>query len=126
MTTPTIVIAGAGIGGLTAASTLQQRGMAATVVERAQTLRPLGVGINPLPHAVRRTRRARPGQPIGRHFGCAVCDLVLRQPRQPSVSRAPTDVIAATREMHAAGTERGEDIARVTTKYRNDTERSTS
>jgi 2-polyprenyl-6-methoxyphenol hydroxylase-like FAD-dependent oxidoreductase len=35
-------------------------------------------------------------------------------------------VIAANREMHAAGTERGEDIARVTTRYRNDTERSTS
>jgi 2-polyprenyl-6-methoxyphenol hydroxylase-like FAD-dependent oxidoreductase len=35
-------------------------------------------------------------------------------------------VIAANRDMLAANTERGEDIARVTTKYRTDTERSTS
>ena len=53
MDSPTVVIAGAGIGGLTAALTLHQRGMPVTVVERAQTLRPLGVGINLLPHAVR-------------------------------------------------------------------------
>jgi 2-polyprenyl-6-methoxyphenol hydroxylase-like FAD-dependent oxidoreductase len=53
MDKPTIVIAGAGIGGLTAALTLHRRGMTATVVERAQTLQPLGVGINLLPHAVR-------------------------------------------------------------------------
>lgn len=53
MTTKSILIAGAGIGGLTAALTLQQRGFDVTVVERARDLRPLGVGINLLPHAVR-------------------------------------------------------------------------
>lgn len=52
MDKPAVVIAGAGIGGLTAALTLSRRGMTVTVVERAKTLQPLGVGINLLPHAV--------------------------------------------------------------------------
>lgn len=50
---PHITIAGAGIGGLTAALTLHSRGLPATVAERAAELRPLGVGLNLLPHAVR-------------------------------------------------------------------------
>lgn len=48
-----IVIAGAGIGGLTAALALHARGIRATVVESARELAALGVGINLLPHAVR-------------------------------------------------------------------------
>ena len=47
------VIAGAGIGGLTAALTLHARGIEASVIERADTLGPLGLGINLLPRAVR-------------------------------------------------------------------------
>ncbi len=50
--TENVVIAGAGIGGLTAALALHARGIDATVIERTD-LRPLGVGINLLPHAVR-------------------------------------------------------------------------
>jgi 5-methylphenazine-1-carboxylate 1-monooxygenase len=53
MSEQTILIVGAGIGGLTAALTLNQREVSVTVVERARTLRPFGVGINLLPHAVR-------------------------------------------------------------------------
>jgi 2-polyprenyl-6-methoxyphenol hydroxylase-like FAD-dependent oxidoreductase len=53
MTTSTnVLIAGAGIGGLTAALTLHARGIESTVIERAHELRPLGVGINLLPRAV--------------------------------------------------------------------------
>lgn len=49
-----VVIAGAGIGGLTAALSLHAAGLTDVVVaERVSTLRPLGVGINLLPHAVR-------------------------------------------------------------------------
>src|SRR4051812_10742092 len=48
-----ILIAGAGIGGLTTALALHARGIESTVIERASQLRPLGVGINLLPHAVR-------------------------------------------------------------------------
>jgi 2-polyprenyl-6-methoxyphenol hydroxylase-like FAD-dependent oxidoreductase len=47
-----VLIAGGGIGGLTAALTLHARGIGSTVVERAWQLRPLAVGINLLPHAV--------------------------------------------------------------------------
>ncbi len=53
MSNHTVLIAGAGIGGLTAALTLNRRGVDTTVVERASSLAPLGVGINLLPHAVR-------------------------------------------------------------------------
>ncbi|MFI5718562.1 flavin-dependent oxidoreductase [Nocardia sp. NPDC051750] len=49
-----IVIVGAGVGGLTAALSLHAAGFRdITVYERVGTLRPLGVGINLLPHAVR-------------------------------------------------------------------------
>ncbi|HEY6649887.1 MAG TPA: FAD-binding protein, partial [Mycobacterium sp.] len=47
-----VLIAGGGIGGLTAALTLHARGIESTVLESASQLRPLGVGINLLPHAV--------------------------------------------------------------------------
>lgn len=50
----TIVIVGAGVGGLAAALSLHQAGFRDVLVfERAAELRPLGVGINLLPHAVR-------------------------------------------------------------------------
>ncbi|WP_030564153.1 flavin-dependent oxidoreductase [Streptomyces aureocirculatus] len=48
-----VLIAGAGIGGLTAALSLHAAGIGVRVVEPAQVIRPLGVGINLLPHAVR-------------------------------------------------------------------------
>jgi 2-polyprenyl-6-methoxyphenol hydroxylase-like FAD-dependent oxidoreductase len=49
----TVLIAGAGIGGLTAALSLHQAGLRAIVVDSVTELRPIGVGINLLPHAVR-------------------------------------------------------------------------
>jgi 5-methylphenazine-1-carboxylate 1-monooxygenase len=48
-----IVIAGAGIGGLTTALALHQVGVDAEVYEQASEVRELGVGINMLPHAVK-------------------------------------------------------------------------
>ena len=49
----TVVIVGAGIGGLTLALSLHQVGIAARVYESVEKLEPLGVGINLLPDAGR-------------------------------------------------------------------------
>jgi 2-polyprenyl-6-methoxyphenol hydroxylase-like FAD-dependent oxidoreductase len=49
----TVLIAGAGIGGLTLGLSLHQAGIAFRIYEAAATLAPLGVGINLQPHAVR-------------------------------------------------------------------------
>src|SRR5688572_2450199 len=48
-----VVVVGAGIGGLATALSLHAAGIEAVVHEAARELRPLGVGINVLPHAVR-------------------------------------------------------------------------
>ncbi|MFF3642409.1 flavin-dependent oxidoreductase [Streptomyces sp. NPDC002564] len=48
-----VLVAGAGIGGLTAALSLHAAGIEVRVVDAAEQLRPVGVGINLLPHAVR-------------------------------------------------------------------------
>ncbi|MDQ0033850.1 2-polyprenyl-6-methoxyphenol hydroxylase-like FAD-dependent oxidoreductase [Variovorax boronicumulans] len=48
-----VIILGAGIGGLTLALSLHQAGIACCVYEAVPELKPLGVGVNLLPHAVR-------------------------------------------------------------------------
>ncbi|GAA2140996.1 flavin-dependent oxidoreductase [Actinomadura napierensis] len=48
-----VLIVGAGIGGLATALSLHEAGIEALVVDGVRRLRPLGVGINLLPHAVR-------------------------------------------------------------------------
>jgi 2-polyprenyl-6-methoxyphenol hydroxylase-like FAD-dependent oxidoreductase len=48
-----ILIAGAGIGGLTLALSLHERGIPCVVCEQSAEVRPLGVGINTLPHAIK-------------------------------------------------------------------------
>lgn len=53
MSQPLVLIAGGGIGGLSLALTLQQIGVDCLVFEAVQELRPLGVGINIQPNAVR-------------------------------------------------------------------------
>ena len=47
------VVVGAGIGGLTTALSLHEIGVQVDVFDSVKELRPLGVGINLLPHAVR-------------------------------------------------------------------------
>jgi 2-polyprenyl-6-methoxyphenol hydroxylase-like FAD-dependent oxidoreductase len=48
-----IAIIGGGVGGLTLALALHARGISAEVIEAAPEIRPLGVGINILPHATK-------------------------------------------------------------------------
>lgn len=50
---PHVLIVGGGIGGLTLALALHARGLSCRVYEAAPEFRPLGVGINMLPHAIR-------------------------------------------------------------------------
>ena len=52
-----VLIIGGGIGGLATALSLQKAGIEATVFEAVPEIRPLGVGINMLPHAVRELNR---------------------------------------------------------------------
>jgi 2-polyprenyl-6-methoxyphenol hydroxylase-like FAD-dependent oxidoreductase len=49
---PRVLVAGGGIGGLTTALALHDAGCDVTVFEAAADIRPLGVGINVLPHAM--------------------------------------------------------------------------
>jgi 2-polyprenyl-6-methoxyphenol hydroxylase-like FAD-dependent oxidoreductase len=53
MTSSPVLIAGGGIGGLATALTLQQIGVPCVVLESVADLKPLGVGINLQPNAVR-------------------------------------------------------------------------
>ena len=48
-----ILIIGGGIGGLTLALALHSHGLACRVYEAAPEFKPMGVGINMLPHAIR-------------------------------------------------------------------------
>ena len=53
MTNSPVLVAGAGIGGLSVALTLQQIGVPCVVFESVAEIKPLGVGINIQPNAVR-------------------------------------------------------------------------
>ncbi|MDW8469827.1 MAG: flavin-dependent oxidoreductase [Burkholderiales bacterium] len=61
-----VLIAGGGIGGLTLALSLHQAGIACRVFEAAPEIRPLGVGINLLPHAMRELTELGLAEPLAR------------------------------------------------------------
>src|SRR5216684_4450682 len=52
-----VVIVGGGIGGLTLALTLEKAGIPSRVFESSPEIRPVGVGINLLPHATKELAR---------------------------------------------------------------------
>jgi 2-polyprenyl-6-methoxyphenol hydroxylase-like FAD-dependent oxidoreductase len=61
---PRVLVAGAGIGGLSAALFLHHHGIPAEVCEAAPRIRELGVGINLQPHAIRELERIGLGGPL--------------------------------------------------------------
>jgi 5-methylphenazine-1-carboxylate 1-monooxygenase len=69
-----VVIAGAGIGGLTAALTLHAAGFNVVVLESACEVKPLGVGINMLPHAVGVLTELGLGDELA-HMGIATSEI---------------------------------------------------
>ena len=76
MTDNRVIIAGGGIGGLATALTLHQIGVPCVVFEAVREMRPLGVGINLQPNAVRElydlgitASRSRPRRPAGQGMG---------------------------------------------------------
>jgi len=62
-----VVIAGAGIGGLSLALSLHAAGIEAQVCEAVGEVRPLGVGINLLPHATRELTELGLGERLAAH-----------------------------------------------------------
>ena len=62
-----VLIVGAGVGGLTLALCLQHAGIRARVCEASPEIRPLGVGINVLPHASRELGRLGLEPELTRH-----------------------------------------------------------
>jgi 2-polyprenyl-6-methoxyphenol hydroxylase-like FAD-dependent oxidoreductase len=83
-----VVIAGAGIGGLTTALSLHAVGVEAVVCEAAAELRPLGVGINLLPHAVRELTELGLGEALAAR-GVATRALVYANRHGQEIWREP-------------------------------------
>jgi 2-polyprenyl-6-methoxyphenol hydroxylase-like FAD-dependent oxidoreductase len=80
------VVIGGGIGGLTAAVALHQRGLRVTVLERARSLEPVGAGISLAPNALRALDVIGLGDEI-RDLAAWQGDGGLRTPRGRWLSR---------------------------------------
>ncbi|WP_345388310.1 FAD-dependent monooxygenase [Nonomuraea salmonea] len=84
-----VIIAGAGIAGLTAALSLHAAGITdVTVHEAVEEIQPLGVGINLLPHAVRELMELGLGDRLA-ETGVATADLTFLNPRGQRIWSEP-------------------------------------
>ncbi|NUR90477.1 MAG: flavin-dependent oxidoreductase, partial [Nonomuraea sp.] len=94
---PRVVIAGAGIAGLTAALSLHAAGITdVTVREAVAAIHPLGVGINLLPHAVRELVELGLGERLA-EIGVATADLTFLTPRGQRIWSEPRGLAAGYR-----------------------------
>ncbi|MEV4800583.1 flavin-dependent oxidoreductase [Nonomuraea sp. NPDC049421] len=84
-----VIIAGAGVAGLTAALSLHAAGITdVTVHEAVEEIQPLGVGINLLPHAVRELMELGLGDRLA-EAGVATADLTFLNPRGQRIWSEP-------------------------------------
>ncbi|MFE1408832.1 FAD-dependent monooxygenase [Streptomyces sp. NPDC058770] len=104
-----VLIAGAGIGGLTLAAGLAGRGIPAVVLEQAEQLAPVGAGLTVQPNALLALRRlglAEPFEAAGARLStAAVYDTrgrVLLQPSRAQASALLADIGAPTLGLHRA------------------------
>jgi 2-polyprenyl-6-methoxyphenol hydroxylase-like FAD-dependent oxidoreductase len=89
-------VIGAGIGGLAAALSLHEAGLEVDLFDSTPELRPLGVGINLLPHAVRELDALGLLGPL-RAQGVAPSELVYCTKRGQEIWREPSGIAAGYR-----------------------------
>ena len=68
-----VLIVGAGIGGLTLGLRLHQAGIPCRIFEAAPEIKPLGVGINLLPHASKELTELGLQSALAKEIGRASC-----------------------------------------------------
>ncbi|OWU83079.1 salicylate 1-monooxygenase [Oceanicola sp. 22II-s10i] len=88
-----VLIAGAGIGGLTTALMLHARGIKVKIYETAREVREVGVGINVLPHAIRELAQ------LG--LLDALDDVAVRTRKLTYLNKQGQEVWSELRGMHA-------------------------
>jgi 2-polyprenyl-6-methoxyphenol hydroxylase-like FAD-dependent oxidoreductase len=87
-TTSTVLVVGAGIGGLTAALALRRVGIDVTVFEQATALREVGAGISLWPNAVKSLRRLGVGDAV-EQAGAHVEEMATRDRRGAVLHLSP-------------------------------------
>lgn len=90
------LIVGGGIGGLTAALSLSELGFEVEVFETAPDVRPLGVGINVLPHAVRELQELGLGTQL-EQAGVLTAELAYFSKQGHAIWREPRGLDAGYR-----------------------------
>lgn len=105
-----VLIAGGGIGGLTLALCLHRNGVPCVVLEAAQELRALGVGVNVLPHAAAELARLGLGEELARvavltdeaSFFNRFGQLVHKEPLGRAAGYAQPQLSIHRADLHAA------------------------